>query len=677
MDPDSDGAYTADGDKSEYVTYKAGLAKLLRHPHHEAIITAQACQVSKLATRALLLVKLYVLHQHETNGEIEKIDYTFMLNALKVVGHQPSVGRTAKSGIRAKLADLYKVHFAPLLPEGDERPSYEHLDDVLQYTARNLVASLETNITQHFEEYVESYVDAVFHKEATLALIGKLVLRKDRVMETQALNRKLRIIKMDLLHVKDDGFQSPKKYHDWIRRHKLVVLPETTHDTKNSLAYDLKCHPQDYLVPMVRMTARMEAMGRKLRNFLPVRTSLIPMHITLDSTALVKLFYSAEFEEKLGKSKGALLGAPVKANKDDIWALVFRTDERIFHKTKSYAFNHMVRTDGVSCCVVKVRKSDVNNEGDGAKRTGTSNSARPSEKYIDELTDDERRRLSDKIVVGVDPGMGNLLYFSSEDGKTRKRYTQNQRRQETKVREYDRRLVKKKGKTVVEDWTITQWEAKLSAHNHKTASLAAFKEYIHAKLWVNSKIGAFYEKHWHRQQRLNGYFNRNRSESRLLEELEAKFGAPKDVVIGFGDWEQLQHRKFKEPVKGKGFRQTLRRGGYRVFLVDEHRTSLQCSLCQQENAKCHKFLPSTRCDSSGRSWFVHGLLLCQQCRRPRNRDANASMNIACLTRTALAGQSRPEHLRRSCTARKKKRAAKSSDDDDEARKIPRVVQLLV
>ena len=194
MDPDSDGAYTADGDKSEYVTYKAGLTKLLRHPHHEAIITAQACQVSKLATRALLLVKLYVLHQHETNGEIEKIDYTFMLNALKVVGHQPSVGRTAKSVIRAKLADLYKVHFAPLLPEGDERPSYEHLDDVLQYTARNLVASLETNITQHFEEYVESYVDAVFQKEVTLALIGKLVPRKDRVMETQALNRKLRII---------------------------------------------------------------------------------------------------------------------------------------------------------------------------------------------------------------------------------------------------------------------------------------------------------------------------------------------------------------------------------------------------------------------------------------------------------------------------------------------------
>jgi hypothetical protein len=102
--PDPCGTYTADGHKSEYVTYKAGLAKLLRHPQHEAIITNAACQVSKLATRALLLVKLYVLHQRETNGEIEKIDREFMVNALKVVGQQPTAGRTAESDIRAKLA---------------------------------------------------------------------------------------------------------------------------------------------------------------------------------------------------------------------------------------------------------------------------------------------------------------------------------------------------------------------------------------------------------------------------------------------------------------------------------------------------------------------------------------------------------------------------------------------
>jgi hypothetical protein len=199
-----------------------------------------------------------------------------------------------------------------------------------------------------------------------------------------------------------------------------------------------------------------------------------------------------------------------------------------------------------------------------------------------------------------------------------------------------------------------QWEAELSEHSHKTVSLAAFKEYIGAKLRMNSKISKFYEARWHRKQRLNGYFNRCRSEARLM-----------DKVIGIGDWEQ-----FKEPVKGKGFRQTLRRGGYRVLLVDEHRTSVQCSHCQQDAAKCHKFLPSTRRDRNGRCWLVHGLLLCQQCRRPWNRDANASLNIARLAKTALAGLPRPEYLQRSREARKRK--GDSEPADDGARKKPAV-----
>jgi hypothetical protein len=65
-------------------------------------------------------------------------------------------------------------------------PSYEQLGGVLEYTAKNLVAAVETNIKQHFVEYVESYVDAVWHKDATVALIEKLVPRKDHDAEKRA-----------------------------------------------------------------------------------------------------------------------------------------------------------------------------------------------------------------------------------------------------------------------------------------------------------------------------------------------------------------------------------------------------------------------------------------------------------------------------------------------------------
>ncbi|HEX5486026.1 MAG TPA: zinc ribbon domain-containing protein [Limnobacter sp.] len=624
-----------DQEKRVLFTYKAGLANLLRHPEHEETLATAACQVSKLATRASLLVKLYVLDQHKTTGKVEKINRTFMLNALKVVGLQPTSGRSAKSDIRDRLTAFYNAHFALLLPENDVPPSYMHLDGVLDYTAKDLVTALETNIKQHFVEYVQSYVDAAYHKDATVALIAKLVPKKDRDAEKKALDRKLRAITKDLLTVNGEEFVSPRRWHESVREHRLVVQPGKTHYAKNLLASDLKCHPQDYLVPMLRMTVFMESREKKLRNVLPLHTSVIPMHITIDTRTVVKLFYSDEFKKEFGSTKGALEKMFVEY-KDDIWALVFRTNKRLFRGTATHAFNHMVRTDGVSCCVVQ-------------KWIGPYNPLPAREKYVDELTAQERECLSGKDVVGVDPGMGNLLYFSTEDGDKRLRYTNRQRRKETKVVKYRKILEREKKSAInkVEGRTILEWEADLSKHNHKTVSVAAFKEYICAKLLMNSKISAFYEARWHRKQKLNGYFNRCRTEARLLQRVRKIFGKPEKVVIGIGDWAQRHHRKFKEPVKGKGFRETLRKGGYRVLLVNEFRTSLQCSHCKQEGATCHKFLRSTQVDGQGRRRLIHGLLLCQQCKRPWNRDRNASINLARLTQAALKGLPRPEYLRRS------------------------------
>ena len=75
----------------------------------------------------------------------------------------------------------------------------------------------------------------------------------------------------------------------------------------------------------------------------------------------------------------------------------------------------------------------------------------------------------------------------------------------------------------------------------------------------------------------------------MLENFAKIFGDRDSVVIGIGDWEQMKHHKFKEPTKGKGFRDLLRKKGYQVYLVDEFRTSCQCSFCQDDSAKCEKF----------------------------------------------------------------------------------------
>eukprot|EP00835_Amoeboradix_gromovi_P005662 NODE_556_length_6708_cov_0.674837.p3 type:complete len:135 gc:universal NODE_556_length_6708_cov_0.674837:5168-4764(-) len=130
----------------------------------------------------------------------------------------------------------------------------------------------------------------------------------------------------------------------------------------------------------------------------------------------------------------------------------------------------------------------------------------------------------------------------------------------------------------------------------------------------------------------------------MLKRFEKLFGTPEAAVICIGDWEQRQHRRFKEPVKGKGFGTFFRRAGYKVYLVDEFHTSCRCSACS-EHGVCSKF---RECDNprpyrEGRI-LRHGLVKCQTCSRLWNRDVNAASNIWKIASRAIQGLARPDYL---------------------------------
>ena len=67
----------------------------------------------------------------------------------------------------------------------------------------------------------------------------------------------------------------------------------------------------------------------------------------------------------------------------------------------------------------------------------------------------------------------------------------------------------------------------------------------------------FYENYIFRKLKLNGYINRLKSEQKLINHFTKIFGTPDNTVITIGDWEQRKYRKFKDPIKGLGFRKML------------------------------------------------------------------------------------------------------------------------
>ena len=110
---------------------------------------------------------------------------------------------------------------------------------------------------------------------------------------------------------------------------------------------------------------------------------------------------------------------------------------------------------------------------------------------------------------------------------------------------------------IIDEKTVTKWETELSDYNKKTLDFKKFKEYLLKKNELNGRLEQFYGEYIFRKLKLGSYMRRQITEARLIKHFKESFGDPDDTIIAIGDFDQRKHRKFKEPVKGKGFSKNI------------------------------------------------------------------------------------------------------------------------
>ena len=179
-------------------------------------------------------------------------------------------------------------------------------------------------------------------------------------------------------------------------------------------------------------------------------------------------------------------GVRKKKNQDKIWNFFFRTERKLFTKP-DYSFHHMISTDGVGVSVLLLRKELV------GKKLPMMKTKMSRELYIDELED--YTELQNKKIVGIDPGKEDLIYCV--DGASKEanhfRYSQNQRRKETKMKKYNNIILAMKSNKINEK-TIIEYETELFSYNRKTLNFDKFKEYLQAKNRINHILFGFYQR---------------------------------------------------------------------------------------------------------------------------------------------------------------------------------------
>ena len=631
-------------------TNKDNLKNIVKNPETINIINEIATKTNKIVIHAYNFLKLYCLYLYKENKPFPEIDKEFICDIFKVI----TIRKCGSGGYREdnmpqqlrELTDFYKNHYKATV-DVNEKLYYDKLSYILPYEAIDMSTNITNNIREHFLDHLNKFVNITFNVKDKMAQITKEYKDKEiRKQKKKELYNEIKKVKDDLISINKNK-TSDVKYHKWIDETRKYILPNKNKFDKDSILYDIKSKTLDYLKPIIYLGIELEKMYdaekdyHKIRlfNILPLRTNIIIKNIVIDTCGLIQNFLGDESTSQMFKDYKK------DDNQEKLWKQFFKTDKRVFKKNK-YSFHHMIRSDGISTSILFIR-NDVNGKPMKKKPSNLTKEDDMTE-YIEKVKWTEE--MKNKKIVCADPNLADLIYCGSKDENGNLetfRYTQNQRRLETRVKKYSKIMDTINNETKINDKSIKQLETELGVYNSKTNNYDKFKKYIIEKNKLNITLFSHYEQELFRKFKLNRFINTQKSESKMIKNFENKFGQPKDVIFVMGDYDKGDHNmKGVEPVICKKFRRIFKNAGYENYLVNEFRTSKLCNHCHNElekfmEVKSHK----PRDIKDNKKVISNGLLRCQslmpKCEIIHNRDKNAVQNMLFIVETIKSTGKRP------------------------------------
>jgi hypothetical protein len=594
--------------KGNFITIKTSLKSIIKDfDTNYPIINNLVIECNDIVIRTYQFIRLFILHKYGKNETLPTLDRNNILYFIRAGGVRDKRGRQATNSSFEKELDIfYKNEFQPCIQK--ERYNLQNKTHIISYLAIQIQTGFNNNLKEHFITRFRRFMN---------------VVKPFEDIDKQEWNKIKNLVLLDKLD------QVPDKYKQWAKNIKKNYLPE---EYEKVYGYDVKVNPNKYLFYTIKMNEEIEKRNNKIKNSnrpleetkfeikklfqpIPLRNSIVPNYITLDTNVILSLF------KKKGESA---LGKETTKNKEYIWNKVFRTDKKVM-KMKYYEYKS-IQTDGmgVSICFQKV----------GRMYKETDNKEGNDEYYISDLNDDDLKLCKNKKIVSIDPGKNSLVYMADGD-KNKLRYTASQRRIESLRKRCNKIILSEKVKN-----KIIEEETKLSSYNCKTVNYNEFKGYLKEKTILNDKLKDFYQKELFRKMKWRTWVYGRKSEDNFLNRIEDTFGYKDDILLCYGDWSNNKQMKYIMPTKGVGLRRIIKKK-FDVVLIDEFRTSKLCS-------KCYNELSNYK--------HIHRLLVCQGCNKSNgsesknvtfmNRDMNACMNMIYLSNEWINKKVRPEMFNR-------------------------------
>lgn len=474
-------------------SYKCRISRIF-HPKEACVIKNAVSTLHHAICQTTLLFKHRLLEgiDQKTTSPPFPVNVESFERAYQTVVRN-SVGGVRISGnhdtIDNRLNECTEWHqsYGRLLDGAHGTPDFSavqnfSLTPMVGLAARQYIANLATNVRFHFRDYVRRCMRIVVEQKA-LALWHTKQLPSDA---KSFWKRQMRTISDDILLFRtgSDVKCDPCLYAI-LGRARSKVLPEISSALIQSCLkkkidpidkdLDNNSRVMDYLVCMVKMSRFIEAYGQSLLSPIPVKTSFIPSHYTMDTTSLMHLLFDKDRMKRFAKffehsvrggfpipgfrNKSSMCSALPKlapgreiTSKDEerfmdaIWAYLCKFSGaarrhrplRVSCNHPHLKFDHSISTDGYSVSFL-VTDRDVRckktYKAIGCKGFVGAGSEFPT---LSRDTVGDLQCLLDKsavTLVGGDPGKQTLLRlvgrFCGAESRQTLRYTKKQRDSDT------------------------------------------------------------------------------------------------------------------------------------------------------------------------------------------------------------------------------------------------------
>ena len=231
------------------------------------------------------------MHQYTQKLDFPMIDDTFILYCIKTLGTRDNRGKKGKdTELLETLEQFYKTEYQPLL--NHVKTNLKNTTFLLPYLATQIHTSLSNNTQEHFIQHFLRFINKTTNE-----------ITEDKAILFQFKKNLMELSETDIM------------FTEWKNTHLRHIIPQ---NIKNSVHYDVKVKPFDYLKGMLYMNSVLEKQESKLFQPLPLRNNIIPKHIIIDTASLINLFCPEKDKDGNKVKKGELL-SNVKDNQNEVW----------------------------------------------------------------------------------------------------------------------------------------------------------------------------------------------------------------------------------------------------------------------------------------------------------------------------------------------------------------------